>query len=169
MLFRSLDYNYSNIKGSYRSSQEILDFIHYYSKNPLDNSYGFSYLPMAIGFVHDTLNRAIFPTDGGAQRLSILGTPPVFGNDSVNFFKASYKAQYYFPLAEDLTLMLMGEVAYGDGYNGTPSLPFWENYFAGGPQVMRGFYPSSLGPRTIPNALGQGGNLSLGGASKLVG
>jgi outer membrane protein insertion porin family len=165
----NLDYNYSNIKGSYRSSQEILDFIHYYSKNPLDNSYGFSYLPIAVGFVHDTLNRAIFPTDGGAQRLSLLGTPPVFGDSSVNFFKATYKAQYYFPLAEDLTLMLMGEIAYGDGYNGTPELPFWENYFAGGPQVMRGFYPSSLGPRTIPNALGQGGNLSLGGSSKLVG
>ncbi|GAB6047205.1 outer membrane protein assembly factor BamA [Methyloparacoccus murrellii] len=168
------DYNYTNVKGSYRSSQEIIDYIQYYAckDEPLNNcaasKYGFNYIPLAVGYVHDTLNRAMFPTDGGAQRLSFLGTPPVFGTDSVNFFKAAYKAQYYFPLAEDLTLMLMGEVAYGDGYNDTPYLPFWENYFAGGPQVMRGFYPSSLGPRTIPNALGQGGNLSLGGSSKIV-
>jgi len=168
------DYNYTNVKGSYRSSQEIIDYIQYYAckDEPLNNcaasKYGFNYIPLAVGYVHDTLNRAMFPTDGGAQRLSFLATPPVFGTDSVNFFKAAYRAQYYFPLAEDLTLMLMGEVAYGDGYNDTPYLPFWENYFAGGPQVMRGFYPSSLGPRTIPNALGQGGNLSLGGSSKIV-
>jgi outer membrane protein insertion porin family len=63
----------------------------------------------------------------------------------------------------------MGEVAYGDGYSGTPGLPFWENYFAGGPQVMRGYFPSSLGPRTTQNAQGYGGNLSLGGSSKIVG
>ena len=64
--------------------------------------------------------------------------------------------------------MVSGEVAYGDGFNGTPGLPFWENFFAGGPQSMRGFYPSSLGPKTIQNAFGQGSLLSLGGASKIV-
>jgi outer membrane protein insertion porin family len=169
------DYNYTNVKGSYKSSQEILDFIHDYSckgqdvTTCTDNTYGYNYIPLAASYVYDTLNRAIFPTDGGASRVQMLATPPVFGSDSVNFFKASAKTQYYFPLAEDLTLMLMGEVAYGDGYSGTPGLPFWENYFAGGPQVMRGYFPSSLGPRTTQNAQGYGGNLSLGGSSKIVG
>lgn len=171
------DYNYTNVKGSYRSSQEILSYIHDYScrgqdlttTTCTDNTYGYNYIPLAASYVYDTLNRAIFPTDGGASRLQMLATPPVFGSDSVNFFKASARTQYYFPLAEDLTLMLMGEVAYGDGYSGTPGLPFWENYFAGGPQVMRGFFPSSLGPRTTQNAQGYGANLSLGGASKIVG
>jgi outer membrane protein insertion porin family len=100
--------------------------------------------------------------------VSFLATPPVFGKDSVNFFKGSAKTQHYFPVAKDLTLMVMAEVAYGGSYSGTPGLPFWENYFAGGPQVMRGFYPSSLGPRTLPNELGVGGGLSLGGSSKIV-
>lgn len=170
----NLDYNYTYIRGSTQSSREILDFIQDYScdgkprETCLDANYGFNYLPIAVGYVHDTLNRAMFPTEGGASRASFLATPPVFGSGSVNFYKASLRSQYFFPLAKDLTLMIMGEVAYGDGYNSTPGLPFWENYFAGGPQVMRGFFPSSLGPRTTPNALGAGGNLSLGGSSKLV-
>ncbi len=164
----NLDYNYTNVKTSDSSSQQILDYIHHYTKSDTESSYGYSYIPVAVGYVHDTLNRAIFPTDGGTQRLTMLATPPVFGTDSVSFYKASYKAQYFFPLAQDLTLMLMGEIAYGDGYNGTPGLPFWENYFGGGPQIMRGYYPSSLGPRTIANAQGYGGNLSLGGSSKIV-
>ena len=164
----NLDYDYTNLRVSNQSSREILNYIRHYTTTPPDASYGFNYIPIAVGYVHDTLNRAIFPTDGGAERLSFLGTPPVFGTDSVNFFKASAKTQHYFPLAKDLTLMVMAEVAYGGSYNDTPGLPFWENYFAGGPQVMRGFYPSSLGPRTLPNSLGAGGGLSLGGSSKIV-
>ncbi len=164
----NLDYDYTNLRVSNQSSREILRYIDHYTTVPPDSSYGFSYVPIAVGYVHDTLNRAIFPTDGGAERLSFLGTPPVFGKDSVNFYKASAKTQHYFPVAKDLTLMVMAEVAYGGSYDDTPGLPFWENYFAGGPQVMRGFYPSSLGPRTLPNSLGAGGGLSLGGSSKIV-
>jgi outer membrane protein insertion porin family len=164
----NLDYNYTNLRVSNQSSREILEYIRNYTTTPPDSSYGFNYIPIAVGYVHDTLNRAIFPTDGGAERVSFLATPPVFGKDSVNFFKGSAKTQHYFPVAKDLTLMVMAEVAYGGSYSGTPGLPFWENYFAGGPQVMRGFYPSSLGPRTLPNELGVGGGLSLGGSSKIV-
>ena len=167
----------------------------------LRNNVSFDYIPISVGWVHDTLNRAIFPTDGGSQNLSLTATAPVFsGQNKLNFYKASYKLIQYFPIAKDFTLMVHGEIAYGDGYNGTDNLPFFENFFAGGPQSMRGFYPSSLGPRTtnnivttyttsyypasidpatgIPTAYTQittptttatGGNLSLGGSSKIVG
>ena len=164
----NLDYNYTNLKTNAQSSSEILNFLHHYTKSLTETSYGFSYIPISVGYVHDTLNRAQFPTDGGSARVQLLATPPVFGTDTVAFYKASVRSQHFFPVAKDLTLMLSGEIAYGDGYNGTPGLPFWENYFAGGPQVMRGYYPSSLGPRTLPNALGVGGDLSLGGSSKIV-
>lgn len=65
--------------------------------------------------------------------------------------------------------MLEGEIAYGDGYGDTGSLPFFEHYFAGGPQSVRGFRPNTLGPLTKPNNQGLGGNLPFGGSSKLVG
>lgn len=163
----NLDYSYTKVKSTSNSSAEVIDFIQSYDPNKAD--YTTHTIPFAVGLVHDTLNRAIFPTEGGAQRLTMLTTVPVLPSDNVNFYKASYKLQHYFPVAKDLTFMVQGEVAYGDGYNGTPGLPFWENYFAGGPQTMRGFYPSSLGPRTTANANGYGADLSLGGSSKIVG
>ncbi len=156
----NLDYNHTKLKTSSNSSEQVLSFID-------QNGNTFDYVTLAAGWVHDTLNRAVFPTDGGAQRLSILGTIPVGGLD---FYKASYKIQHYFPLAKDLTFMIQAEAAYGDGYGSTNELPFFENYFAGGPQSVRGYMANTLGPRTTANpATGLGGNLPLGGSSKLVG
>ena len=180
----NLDFDHTKINEANNSGLEVVEFIHGggYDRNgnAVDcgdynkkgtkkiKCYGsnFNYLTLSTGWVHDTLNRAVFPTKGGAYRLSLLGSMP-FGD--LNFYKSSFKVQQYFPLAKDLTLMTMGEVAYADGYGDTDKLPFFENYFLGGPQSVRGFYPSSLGPRTKANpATGRGGGLSLGGSSKLA-
>ena len=100
--------------------------------------------PFALGWTRDTLNKAVFPTKGGQQRLSGLISIP--GGD-LTYYKISAKDQHYFPLAKDLILRLKGEVAYGDGYSGTDNLPFFENYFAGGVHSVRGFEDNTLGPR----------------------
>jgi outer membrane protein insertion porin family len=164
----NLDLNRTSINTTASSPYQIRQYLNYYTKNPLDPGYGFDYIPVSVGYMHDTLNRAMFPTEGGAQRIQAMATPPVFGSSSVAFYKANAKTQHFFPIAKDLTLQLAGEVAYGAGFNGTPVLPFWENYFAGGPMAMRGFFPSSLGPKTLANNIGQGSLLSLGGSSKIV-
>jgi outer membrane protein insertion porin family len=164
----NLDLNRTDIKTTGYSPLQIQQYINYYTKNPNQAGYAFDYIPIAMGYVHDTLNRATFPTEGGAHRIQIMGTPPVFGSGSVAFYKASAKTQNFFPLAKDLTLQLAAEVGYGAGFSGTPALPFWENFFAGGPMSMRGFYPSSLGPKTLANSAGVGQMLSLGGSSKIV-
>jgi outer membrane protein insertion porin family len=176
----NIDFNHTQLKASTNSSWEVISYINPCLTKTSDgqiiipsgcqvkNSTNFNYLPLSVGWVHDTLNRAIFPTHGGAQRVSVMGTAPL-GNDSLEFYKASYKIQHYFPIAKDLTLLMQGEVAYGDGYGSTNQLPFFENFYAGGPQSVRGFYPSSLGPRTTAGFNGAGANRSLGGASKIVG
>lgn len=155
----NLDLEHTRLDAASRSSQEILDFIE-------ENGDKYTTLSLAAGWVHDTLNRAIFPTKGGAQRLSVLASMPF---SDLSYYKASYKLQHYFPIAKDLTFMVEGEIAYGDGYGDTRNLPFFEHYYAGGPQSVRGFQPNTLGPRTRPNAEGLGGNLPFGGSSKLVG
>ncbi|MGX2041241.1 outer membrane protein assembly factor BamA [Methylocaldum sp. MU1018] len=155
----NLDFEHTKLDGSSRSSQEILNFIE-------ENGNKYNTLTLSAGWAHDTLNRAIFPTKGGAQRLSLLASMPV---SDLNYYKASYKLQHYFPIAKDLTFMMEGEIAYGDGYGDTGKLPFFENYFAGGPQSVRGFQPNTLGPRTKNNSRGYGGNDPFGGSSKLVG
>ncbi|SHE23542.1 outer membrane protein assembly factor BamA [methanotrophic endosymbiont of Bathymodiolus puteoserpentis (Logatchev)] len=101
-------------------------------------------LPLSIGWVRDTLDRPTFPTNGSQQRLSGLVALP--GGD-LTYFKVSAKDQHYFSVAKDLVFKIMASAAYGDGFGSTDQLPFFENYFAGGVNSVRGFRDNTLGPR----------------------
>mgnify|MGYP001146787517 CR=1 FL=1 len=72
------------------------------------------------------------------------------------------------PLTRRFTLSARGDVGYGGGYGDLTSLPFFENFFAGGPQSVRGYEGSSLGPReTNPDYATVGGNLKMTGSVEL--
>ena len=122
---------------------------------------GSSYLNLStsVGWTHDTLNRAIFPDEGGQQRFSAMVTIP--GSD-LEYYKLSYKQQQYFPVAKGVAFRLFGEVAYGDGYGDTEELPFFEHYYAGGVQSIRGYDDNTIGPRDSRDD-------PFGGSTKIIG
>lgn len=132
---------------------EIFQFIE-------DNGEEFATASLSLGWSRDTRDRAIFPTSGAQHRLSFLFTVP--GSD-LEYYKADYRVQTYVPLTSQTTLALAGEVAYGDGYGDTDGLPFFENFFAGGFNSVRGFDDNTLGPRDSS----ADGGLPFGGASKI--
>lgn len=148
----NIDLKNTDLTVSNTASTQIRKFVNQEGDN-------FTTLSLAIGWSHDTLNRAVFPTDGGQQRFSALATVP--GSD-LEYYKVSYKQQRYFPLAKDLTLKLYGEVAYGDSYGQTTTFPFFEHYYAGGVRSIRGFNDNTIGPRDSKNA-------PFGGNSKIIG
>ncbi|MGZ4981213.1 MAG: outer membrane protein assembly factor BamA [Methylobacter sp.] len=146
------DAKHTELSTTSFSSTQIQDFI---------NKQGDTFLTFApaVGWTHDTLNRAIFPNKGQQQRFSALATVP--GSD-LEYYKVGYKHQLYFPLARDFTFRLQGEVGYGGGYGKTGSLPFFENYFGGGTGSIRGFKNNTVGPR-------DSNGFPFGGSSKIVG
>lgn len=133
-----LDLKQTNLKFGSRPSEQIKDFV---------NRYEDPYLTLApsIGWTHDTLNRALFPSSGGQQRLSAMSTIP--GVSDLEYYKVAYKHQEYFPLSSDFTFRLLADIGYGNGYGDTSELPFFENYFGGGTGSVRGFKNNTLGPR----------------------
>jgi outer membrane protein insertion porin family len=133
----NFDVKYTKIKAGQGAPQELIDGIEEIGDK-------FLTFPFALGWTRDTLNKAVFPTRGGQQRLSALIAIP--GGD-LTYYKVSAKDQHYFPLARDLILRIKGEVAYGGGYGSTNNLPFFENYYAGGVRSVRGFQDNTLGPR----------------------
>ena len=129
-----------------------------------ENGDSFDDLTVTVSWSRDSRNRRIFPTEGSFSRLS--GEVSVPGSD-LTFYKASAKHQRFFPVSRRYTLVLEGEVGYGDGYSDSDGLPLIDNFFAGGIRSVRGFEANTLGPRDSQNDP-IGGNLKLVGSSELL-
>ena len=124
----------------------------------------FGTITVGASWAHDTRNRALFADNGvlhsaGAE-ISIPGS-------DVEYFKLNYRYQRYTQLSRKMTLLIKGELGYGDGYGSTKELPFFENFFAGGVQSVRGYKDNTLGPRGHDGS----GNVlnALGGSFKVTG
>ena len=110
-----------------------------------------------VGWGRDTRDSAIYPTSGAISRANLeTGLP----GGTLRFYKLSGEHKRYFPLTRDFTLYVNGEIGYGHGYAGKP-LPFFRNFYAGGPNSVRGFYTANIGPK---DANGD----PIGGERKLV-
>lgn len=112
----------------------------------------FRALELTAGWVFDSRDRLIFPTRGIRQRLSLNMTVP--GSD-VEYYVARYDMSALRPLWGNFILGWNLQLAYGEDIGETTALPPYRNFFAGGPDSVRGFRQSRLGPLdSIGNAYG---------------
>lgn len=92
----------------------------------------------------DTLNDFIFPTSGSRTSISLNAAIP--GSD-LEYYRVNLSASKYLQLSRSgYSLHSKLRVGYGGSYGDGQELPFYKNYFAGGPTTVRGFRSSSLGP-----------------------
>lgn len=130
-----------------------------------DSQTSYTSLTLNASFSHDTRNRTVFASAGSQQTIGVNMTAP--GSD-LEYYKASYITNTYIGVTSATTLLLRSNLAYGDGYSGTESLPFYERYFAGGIRTVRGFESNSLGPRDInPTTLKRTG-FAVGGNMRVT-
>lgn len=130
-----------------------------------DEGNTFHDLVLTASYSRDSRDRAIFPTRGTSQ--SLVGEITIPGSD-LQYYRLSYRDRRYVPLTSRFVFLLRSDIGYGDGYADTQSLPFFENYYAGGPRTVRGWEDSSLGPRETSGDLDAvGGNFKLTGSLEL--
>jgi outer membrane protein insertion porin family len=97
-----------------------------------------------LGWRYDSRNRAIFADRGMRHRFNVAYTMP--GSD-VEYWSASYDYLQFIPIWRSFVLMFNAELAYGEALGDTTALPPYRQYFAGGPESVRGFRESRLGPK----------------------
>jgi outer membrane protein insertion porin family len=97
-----------------------------------------------IGWSYNSLNRALFPTNGTRNTLSLAYTAP---GSEVEYYVASYDFLKFIPVWGRFALSTSIEAAYGQALGSTTSLPPYRNFFAGGPDSVRGYRESRLGPK----------------------
>jgi len=114
----------------------------------------YSYGAGTAGWTHDTRDSLIVTTKGLLTRLS----SEIAGGD-LQYYRAGLVQQWFQPLSRTYTLMLAGELGYAEGYGGK-TLPFFKNYYVGGPGSVRGYRSFSIGPQG-PNGEVLGGNRKI--------
>lgn len=110
---------------------------------------------VSSSFSLDTRNRSIFPEKGSLHRLSL----ELFSGD-LDYYKVGYRNQFLFPFIADSTFSFKSKIGFGDGYNDTSDLPFYEKYYAGGVRSIHGYAVNSLGPKDS-KGLPFGGNYQV--------
>ena len=104
----------------------------------------------SIGWSQSALNRGVLATRGHSQSLSAEITLP--GSD-LSFYKIDYRGQRFKPLGDRYSLRFHTQLGFGDGFGDSEGLPFYEHYYAGGFNSVRGFEDGSLGPRSTPSVV----------------
>tara|TARA_B100001245_G_scaffold201524_1_gene161624 strand:+ start:334 stop:2724 length:2391 start_codon:yes stop_codon:yes gene_type:complete len=128
----------------------------------------FNSAELVLGWIYDSRNRYMFADQGMSQRL--IATLAIPGSD-VEYFGINYSYKQYFnipfPFVNYLTLMAKADIAYNDAYGDSIGVPPYKNFFAGGPDTVRGFKEHRLGPKdNFGNPYG--GNLLVSSQMELI-
>ncbi len=147
-----LTFNSAELLSSTRSTQQAQDWVTN-NGTPFDTAgrngidfFGtqFDVAEFVVGWIYDSRNRAIFADQGSRQQVFLGYAVP--GSD-VEFFTVRYNFTKYLPIYKQWTVRFNAELAYGQALGDTTALPPYKQFQGGGPQSIRGFKESFLGPR----------------------
>jgi outer membrane protein insertion porin family len=140
------------------SSDQVLDFV-------INNGTTYNEYQLRTGIARDTRNRTFFASSGSLSRLNVDVAIP--GSDLL-YYNASVQQQQYFGLPLNFFAEFDGTIGYVNTYGKTQGVPPYQNYFAGGPNTVRGYRDGTLGPRDTPFDNPFGGKLRTTAQSQLV-
>ncbi|MDD5379598.1 MAG: outer membrane protein assembly factor BamA [Acidithiobacillus sp.] len=147
--YMSLGFSNTNINLTSGSPQIYTDYV---------NRFGNTATAVTVGndLTYDSRNSPIFPTKGVYGTLSLrAAVPPA----KLRWYKAEVKAEYYHPITSWLTGGLSGRYGFINGYGGL-GVPFFNNYYMGGPTTLPGYQTYALGPQI--------GGYPVGGTRELL-
>jgi outer membrane protein insertion porin family len=163
----------NSLSSAEQAQQWVQENGHPYSRLAHDDStnnefvfYGtnFQTIEAIAGWDWDTRNRTLFADRGMRQSLSFsITTPPSI----VKYYIANYQFIKYIPLYKGWTLSFLEGIDYGAPLGNTTAIPPFREFFGGGPDNVRGFRESRLGP-TDQFGNPYGGNMRITSQNELI-
>lgn len=143
----------------------------YVDKDVRNGKVVFQNYTAGLYFSRNYLDRGALPTDGSKQ--TVYGTVAIPGSDT-RYYKVGADTTHFFPLDKDRRYIInfRAKAGYGNGYgtrNGIEeTLPFFQNYYLGGDEWLRGFKYNAVGPKALYNSFTMG-NVGVMGSRESVG
>ncbi len=102
-----------------------------------------------LSLAYDTRNSVTLPDKGERIELSTVLAGPFPGDQ--NYYKIQLKSAWYFKgFFPGHVLEVIGETGIADSYGHTGDVPFYDRYYLGGLDSLRGFRYRSVAPRERP-------------------
>jgi len=167
-----LNYQHAELLSSTNSTQQAQEWV-LNNGNPFTEQIGssgvvfgtaYDAVEMVLGWSYDSRNRALFATRGMSQQVFLSATIP--GSD-VEYYTARLAFTKYFPLGRRWTLAYNLDAGIGEALGDTTALPPFKHFFGGGPNSVRGYRESYMGPR---DSFGNpyGGNVMIASQLELI-
>ena len=167
-----LAYNNAELLSSFRSTQQSQEWV-LNNGNPFVGDVGlgttffgtqFDAYELITGWVYDSRNRAIFANRGSRQQVFLSYAIP--GSD-VEYWTARYNYTKYIPIWGAWTFRANVELGYGAALGDTTAIPPYKQFYGGGPESIRGYKESWMGPR---DSFGNpyGGNVLVASQMELI-
>jgi outer membrane protein insertion porin family len=167
-----LTFQYSELLSSTNSTQQAQDWVAN-NGDPFIQDFGngvvffgtqFNTVELVAGWSYDSRNRSLFATRGTRQQLFLSAAIP--GSD-VEFYQARFNFTKYFPITSKWVVRFNSELGISEALGDTTAAPPYKQFFGGGPQSIRGFKESYLGPR---DSFGRpyGGNVLVASQLELI-
>ena len=130
------------------------------------NGSRFSEFSSSLGWSHNGLDQAIFPTNGVKHEITAKLWLPL-GAGNLKYYTLGYYGRAYYPISKEFIVKVGANLGFGGGIGSTPALPFFRNYYAGGAGSVRGYVANTLGPKDT-NGSSLGGNFLVTGSAALI-
>jgi outer membrane protein insertion porin family len=167
-----LSFQHAELLASASSTQQAQDWVAN-NGDPFEQDTGnrftffgsaFDTVELIAGWSFDSRNRALFANRGTRQSIFLAVTVP--GSD-VEYYSARYNFTKYLPLFGKWVMRFNTELAFAEALGETTAIPPYKQFYGGGPESVRGFRESYLGPR---DSFGRpyGGNVLVAGQVELI-
>jgi outer membrane protein insertion porin family len=163
----------NSLTSAFQAQQWVRENGHPYNRlahDPSSNNeyvfYGsnFKSEELSVGYDWDTRNRTLFADRGMRTSVSYAITTPF---SDVKYWIGNLEFIKYLPLGHGFTLSFLEGVDYGAPLGDTTAIPPYRQFFGGGPDNVRGFRESRLGPK---DQFGNpyGGNMRITSQNELI-
>jgi outer membrane protein insertion porin family len=167
-----LTFQHAELIASANSTQQAQDWVAN-NGNPFTEDVGsgvvitgteFDTVELTGGWSYDSRNRSIFATRGTRQQFFLSLAVP---GGEVEYYQARYNFTKYFPITPKWIIRFNAELGISEALGDTTATPPFKQFFGGGPQSVRGFKESYLGPR---DSFGRpyGGNVLVASQLELI-
>jgi len=117
---------------------------------------------LALGYSSDKRDSAIYPTSGYKYDINTEITLPLL---DMHYYQVNAKVIDYLPLTKEFVWGNKLNLGYAHSYGDDP-YPFFQNYYVGGTNTVRGYKAASIGKQYYDDT--QDDFVSTGGTTKIV-